>query len=627
MGFLREDGSLSETLQFDTPISSSISGWPSHADEIHRKLKKTQKVLPVFGWDTSPVAGQDWTIEEGFTGAWADLLLSTGWADRRETTFRDANWAMVSRSANLLESSPRLTVHQVEFKALPLSAADADATLAPTADPRTSTQWFLFEEFVPKEYRDQLLAPPKKGTKGIFGRKDKTWKPATTLNGKPYNGRPRSPSRQEAEFDAMLRATDSKTKIMSLSGSPARARTMPERHSGIPPANNYSVSSRTMTISGPLYAGDAPAVPPKDKSSSPLARFKLTGSTNKRTNSQFPSEYDPNIEFETKTASDSSGGESPTQSGLRKLPGSHSRRQSKDDAWVDILVGTNRRMAGQDAVMGSQRVVQQQPYDDYFPPMNGSSHLRTPRTSLTRARSDPEMASQDASRIMSDYTDRPHEVAPPVLYDDSRTRESISYVGSEEDEEEVMEVPRASVIEPVETPAIRVHSFGSEPRGRHFSEPSDDMDFEAASSPATSARALSPSEGGFDSRLPIRRHSPSNNGVRAISPSEDQLPAPPVRKGSANGNISSLIQMYAKKDEDAAKGIYEPKASKLPIRLGPTVPGKSSPPSPSRTPSPEFTPTPPPPMDDPVNRMINPSPGRYVHGAPLHNVLEEESEE
>ena len=95
IGFLREDAPLSDTLQFSTPVASTINAWPAHADDITRKLKKTQKVLPTFGWDTSPVSGQDWTIEEGFIASWADLLLSTGWMDKREGTFREANWAFV----------------------------------------------------------------------------------------------------------------------------------------------------------------------------------------------------------------------------------------------------------------------------------------------------------------------------------------------------------------------------------------------------------------------------------------------------------------------------------------------------------------------------------------------------
>jgi len=93
---------LSATLQFSTPLSDSIARWPNHADDIHRKLKKTQKTLPAFGWDTTPVAGMEWLVEEGFADCWADLLLSSGWMDMEEGTYRDANWALVSKITQII---------------------------------------------------------------------------------------------------------------------------------------------------------------------------------------------------------------------------------------------------------------------------------------------------------------------------------------------------------------------------------------------------------------------------------------------------------------------------------------------------------------------------------------------
>lgn len=94
VGFTREDAPLKDTLQFNTPTASSSNTWPSH-DEMHRKLKKQPKPIAQFNWDTRPVAGQDWTVEEGFIGCWADLVLSSDWMNRRERTYRDVNWAMV----------------------------------------------------------------------------------------------------------------------------------------------------------------------------------------------------------------------------------------------------------------------------------------------------------------------------------------------------------------------------------------------------------------------------------------------------------------------------------------------------------------------------------------------------
>jgi hypothetical protein len=82
-------------LQFSTPLSSSIGTWSSQQADLHRKLKKTQKSLPAFGWDTSPVLGQEQVVEEGFIEVFTQLVYGGGWMERTETTFRDCNWALV----------------------------------------------------------------------------------------------------------------------------------------------------------------------------------------------------------------------------------------------------------------------------------------------------------------------------------------------------------------------------------------------------------------------------------------------------------------------------------------------------------------------------------------------------
>lgn len=95
VGFTREDTPLQDTLQFTPPLSSSAQTLSSQGDDVHRKLRKNPKALPQFNWDTNPIAGQDWTVEEGFITCWADLLLSSDWSNNRERTFRDVNWALV----------------------------------------------------------------------------------------------------------------------------------------------------------------------------------------------------------------------------------------------------------------------------------------------------------------------------------------------------------------------------------------------------------------------------------------------------------------------------------------------------------------------------------------------------
>ncbi|KAG9074718.1 hypothetical protein FS749_013691 [Ceratobasidium sp. UAMH 11750] len=100
-GFLRDDSPLSDTLQFAAPLQTTIQTWPTTSEDIHRKLKKQQKVLPTFGWETMPVAGQEWVVEEAFLDCWADLIWSSGWSEREEGTHRDSNWALVSCAASM----------------------------------------------------------------------------------------------------------------------------------------------------------------------------------------------------------------------------------------------------------------------------------------------------------------------------------------------------------------------------------------------------------------------------------------------------------------------------------------------------------------------------------------------
>lgn len=93
---MRNDAPLSATLQFSAPLSQTISTWPSKQHEIHSKLKKAQKALPSFSWDTTPILGGEEAIEESFLDVWCDILCGSGWARREERVWRDCSWVLVS---------------------------------------------------------------------------------------------------------------------------------------------------------------------------------------------------------------------------------------------------------------------------------------------------------------------------------------------------------------------------------------------------------------------------------------------------------------------------------------------------------------------------------------------------
>lgn len=97
-GFTRSDAPLNATLQFSTPVTATVNSWPAHSAEITRKLKKAQKSLPTFGWDTEPVMGSEEVIEEAFVDVFCDLVYGGGWmdAERCVEIDRECNWALVS---------------------------------------------------------------------------------------------------------------------------------------------------------------------------------------------------------------------------------------------------------------------------------------------------------------------------------------------------------------------------------------------------------------------------------------------------------------------------------------------------------------------------------------------------
>ena len=113
-GFNRTDKLLQVSLAFSQPISSSITDWPKERDELRKKLQKTQKEATPFHYDTTPKVGIEVAqdpqaradssgrvyVEEAFLDCWADLMMGSGWVNRDELTFKEANWAFVSDSLN-----------------------------------------------------------------------------------------------------------------------------------------------------------------------------------------------------------------------------------------------------------------------------------------------------------------------------------------------------------------------------------------------------------------------------------------------------------------------------------------------------------------------------------------------
>ena len=552
----------------------------------------------------------------------------------------------------------------MEFKSLPLTRS----TVSGTADPRTANTLILFEEFVPYEYRQQLASAgqTRRRLPSLFssGTKSKQWKPAATLNGRPYvvGAVPHSPSFRELEFEGLLRSNGSSTKVISLNRSPDRERPPASMTSTIatpghePGGNPHGrVASPALTKSTfltPLRT-DSPATlqpgpaTPRDESGTPVqkksSRFRLpaglpsTPSPAKR-NGLAPTEYDP-VDFDTRLAS--------FDDGELAKNGRHGRKKSKDDAWVDILVTTNsRRMVGQDA------------------------ELRNP---LRGGRSDPELASQEVSEVLAGvrghFSDDDDEAMEPVahledangdtstlqdsvLEHSQREGDSVADHGDEDDEP-----PRTTSkkrlgyfdLHPERRPLTTV----DDPRDR-FGRPSyeSDTSTENPYGPPTTTAHTNPtvredsafyrqsgvSEYESDPEpIPIGSQAVPRDIKKTLPSAPNDAPLPPAKNQS---KTASLIEMYRERERQPQSSPIP--SSRLPVRqasLTASPPaGKEFERSASPSPSPRPSPMPPTPADLPeieepaddkvsVEEIAIDLPTRYVHGAPLHNVMEEPEEE
>ncbi|KAH7102491.1 hypothetical protein BKA62DRAFT_637553 [Auriculariales sp. MPI-PUGE-AT-0066] len=494
-GFSRSNAPLSASLQFNQPLVNSVSSLSAQQAELHRKLKKAQKALPSFGWDTKPVLGQDEVIEELFIEVFCDLIWSAGWQDRREQTFRDCNWALV------------------EYKALPSNYRNNGYT-GGVADPRTASQLVLYEEFVPSEYRAQLTAPKRRlrlpftGSRGSSSK----WKPATTLNGRPYaiGSVPKSPSQRELEFESMLAGAP--TRIISMSDNKPKRPASPP----LPPVPKVPQSTQITLPDKPV---------PVETTNSLFAKTALTGSrfrVGRRNNTQMiPSQYDT-LDFETREMLDD---ESTTSLSRPE------RRKSRDDAWVDILVASgSRRMAGQDAEL---------------PPPSTSSRRRAALLGGVRGnRSDPELAREEVERVLAAAGKRPSDDM------DAPAREP-------EDDARRYGLPEPAPVAPVAS----VHADTDDDASAHvYADP-----------------VLPQSQQGHHERIE-----------------------------SADGDFEPVDEDGQSRRENEPDEERERRASVY-----------------SEAESVESTLVPPPSLVPESGRQ---SPARYVHGQPLHNVVEEEEE-
>lgn len=559
------------------------------------------------------------------------------------------------------------------------------------SDPRTVNALFLFEEFVPLEYRQQLVEThaTRRRLPSLFSpsSKQKQWKPAPTLNGRPYvvGHVPRSPSYREVEFEGLLRGNASATKIISLSKRTAQAPRSSLAPPSSPPERTATPRPRAvvvpqtpmspprqelpqpMTPAKKVGSRDSDYTPTTPQSAKRMSRFRLPGGIpvpspgGGRKSGMVPSEYST-VDFETRLAgySDDESGSGSGGGGTPK----HKKRESRDDAWVDILVATHsRRLGGQEAEM-------RKPGD----------RIR----GLKGGRSDPELASMEVAQALAGIRARSPPSDDEFLSDRYQEPVSVYRTSDIEPHEEVVAEPDTSrdltEVDPEQDPDVssimshprkrmgyfdlhperrplRKSEEEEDPRSRIAQAQSDDEDDEPVyGSQHTAPQQIEIPEFDNDEE---QRHEKETSHSRVESVTLPQIIVPPKRTSS---KTAALIEMYREKERESTTSTKPPGSpvspavtpSKLPVRTA-SLPKETIPLPPLPVDAPD-SPTLPPPSTDlaPLSSSPNPpaqeldpesdidldepprvpleetgrdSPGRYIHGAPLHNVLEEEEED
>ena len=506
---------------------------------------------------------------------------------------------------------------------------------------------------------------------------------------------PQSPSYQEVEFEGLLHGTTS-TKVISLTKNPRVHSTIPNAPVETPLPPIPPVPPLKKSFSGPLKVPQSelrPAPRSDDHSDSTMTpsvkklfRLPATPGSNRKS-VMIPAEYST-VEFETRMASysdDEHNGHLHETEAVKQK-----RRESRDDAWVDILIGSqSRRRSEQDAELVDRKRG------------HHSKH------------SDPDFASLEVAQVLANVVHN-RTPTPPSVLDRVDRDYGMDHHVRDLDVDEVETIPRMSSVDP---------STGSDESGAilAYNEPDESVDVESLEpppdEPILSSRHLAKYQrriGYFDLH-PDRRQALAQSslhdddddlraklaedsdddidddrvygppeGIRPLPvppgqqvqprilepssiinsnstpnpPSEvkEKLPfTPPDNHNDDNSSIApstpsktaTLIEMY--RERERGSPLNPAPSTPAPIVIAPLVPSRlpvrttslpkegaplpqpsllsisspkvSSPPKPS---SPESTRNDLPRIQ--LEETGRNSPARYVHGAPLHNVLEEEEE-
>jgi len=497
---------------------------------------------------------------------------------------------------------------------------------------------------------------------------------------------PQGPSYREVEFEGLLHGTTA-TKVISLTKTPRVHSTVTAPiESPLPP---LPIAKRA---SGPLnvHKSELPPVPKSDdmhsdSTTSPSvkkSRFRLPATPgSNRKSMMIPAEYST-VEFETRMASysdDENNGNLHEPEAVKQK-----RRESRDDAWVDILVGSQaHRMVQQDSQVGDRRRGPDSRHSD--PDIASLEVAQVLAAVQNRSPSPPSMI----ERVDRDYGMDHHvrdldldevetvprsSVAPSISSDESEA--ILAYSGFEnvyDSLEPLPPLPESALtsrqvarhqrrigyfdLHPDRRQALAQSSLDDDdPRTKLADDSDDDIDDDRVYGPPEAVRPLPIPPG---QQVQPRVHGPLPVIDSTFYPppeaKEGQPFTPPDIPSSNGGSITpsttpsktaALIEMYRERERGspAKPAATTPVTAPVPIIIAPLAPSRlpvrtaslpkegtilPHPPllsTPSPKPSPKSSPPESTHIDIQLEETGRSSPARYVHGAPLHNVLEEEEE-
>ena len=488
---------------------------------------------------------------------------------------------------------------------------------------------------------------------------------------------PHSPSYQEVEFEGLLHGTTS-TKLISLTKTP-RGQSSAPAELPLPPIPPLPVIKGSFSGSLKGSHSELPPLPKSDdfhldSTSSPSVKklFRLPATPgNNRKSMLIPAEYST-VEFETRMASYSDDEHNGNHHENETEAVKQKRRESRDDAWVDILIGSQtRRINDQDVNLTDRRRG------------HHSSH------------SDPDIASLEVAQVLATVQNRspsPHSMIERVDRDYGMDRhvqglnvdevEIFPTVASSEESEAVLayeaDSAEAESLEPPQ-PVLtrsqmakhqrRIGYFDLHPdrrqvlahpdlddddddlRAKLAEDSDDDIDDDGVYGPPDGVRPL-PVPPGQQVQSCVFEPLPVIESISTLNPSleakEKHLITPDITDSNGSSiapstpsKTATLIEMY--RERERGSSVNPAFTPPVPIVITPltpsrlprmTLPKEGAPPQPqllstssSKAPSkPSLVPA----RNDLPSIQLEEtgrqSPARYVHGSPLHNVLEEEEE-